>query len=126
MATSKYLRNKVLNHILASATYTPPATVYAALFITVFEGDELVLTECSGGSYARQSVPFGTTTTGISASTAVQLFSNMPEVTIEGLWLMDAVTGGNFLIGGNLTAPRTVASGDTLRLNSGELTATMD
>jgi hypothetical protein len=60
-----YLENKIIDHMLRNQAYTPPSTVYVALFTTA-TGDDGSGTEVSGGSYARQAVTLGAASGGAS------------------------------------------------------------
>ena len=50
-----FLENKIIDHMLRNQAYTPPTTVYVALFTTATT-DAGGGTEVSGGAYARQAV----------------------------------------------------------------------
>ncbi|MFA5920157.1 MAG: hypothetical protein WC856_02550 [Methylococcaceae bacterium] len=108
---------------------TVPANLYVALYTTACT-DAARGTEVSGGSYARIAVPrslaawlgtHGTATgassgtTGTVANAAIVQFAaptgNWGSVTAFGI--EDALTGGNQVVCGNLTVPKTVNNQDS-------------
>ncbi|MGC9361097.1 MAG: phage tail fiber protein [Anaerolineae bacterium] len=134
MAGSKsdYLENELLDHVLGGADYTRPATVYVALF-TVAPSDTGGGTEVTGGSYARAEVTNNATNwpaaSGGVKSNGVDI--TFPEATADwgtvvAFAIFDAATAGNMLYWGDLTASKTINSGDTAKFNAGELSITED
>lgn len=103
MSKSDYLENKILNVVFKNTAYTPPATVYAALF-TATPSDTGGGTEVTGGSYARQALTMGTPSLGTISNTATITFSSVPSGTITTLGVYDASTGGNLLYYQGLTS----------------------
>jgi hypothetical protein len=129
---SNYLENAILNHVLGGQTYTPPATVYVALF-TVAPDEAGGGTEVSGGGYSRVAVAnnttnWPTTTSGqksnANAITFPQATANWGTIVAWGLF--DAATGGNLLYYGDVSPSRAVNSGDTAQFAAGALTFTED
>ena len=59
---SNFMENKIIDHMLRNQAYTPPATVYVALY-TSDPTDADTGTEVSGGSYARQNAGLSPPTT---------------------------------------------------------------
>ena len=126
---SYYWQNTIIDYLLRGQTYTPPTTLYIALF-TVAPTQAGGGTEVSGGSYARASYAAsltdwagtqgaGTTaaSTGTSGSTSNNVAITFPTPTaswgsIVSAALMDAATGGDFLLVGSLVSPKTVNDGD--------------
>lgn len=127
---SKYLEQKILNHVLRNTTYTPPAALYMALF-TTDPTDAGTGTEVSGGAYARQSIAFnapspsGATT---CANTTDVLFpvSTAAWGTVTYFGIYDAVTSGNLLYSGPLTPNKAVAVSDQIKIAAGTLSVTED
>lgn len=121
-AMSDYLEAKLLDHVFRAVTYTSPTTLYVALY-TVQPTDAGGGTEVTGGSYARQAGTFVAATSGIgkTSNAAVITFTNMPACTVVGTAILDAVTAGNFLMQGALTASRTVVAADNLTIAIGDL-----
>jgi len=129
---SDYLENKILDFLLGGVSYTPPATVYIALF-TVAPTDAGGGTEVSGGGYARVAVANNTTnfpaaTNGTKSNGTTITFPTATADwgTIVAVGIYDAATNGNLLFWANLTTARTVQSGDTAQFAVGALTFTED
>lgn len=135
MAGSKsdYLENAWLNYQYGSVSYTPPATVYVALF-TVAPVDSGGGTEVTGNAYARVAVTnnttnFPTVSNGIKTNANGIVF---PTATPSGwgtvvAWAtFDASSGGNMLHFGDLTPNKTVAASDQMQFPAGALTITED
>ena len=132
-AASNYLENKVLDHVLTATAYTQPATRYLALFTNTsgnaaanLEAGTLT-DEVSGGSYSRKTVTFGSASSGSSATNATVTFDAASGNwgTISHVAVMDASTGGNVLFWGAVTTPKTIESGDTFQVSSGNLTVSL-
>jgi hypothetical protein len=128
-AMTDYLENKIIDWLLRGQAFTPPSTVYVGLFTTA-PTDAGGGVEVSGGSYARVAVACtlanwagtqgaGSTTasTGSSGTTSNNVAITFPAPTanwgtVTAFGLFDAATGGNLLIYGNLTTPKTINNGD--------------
>jgi hypothetical protein len=132
MAGSKsdYLENELLDHVLGNAAYTAPATVYVALY-TVAPTDAGGGTEVSGGSYARVAVTNNATNWPAASGGAKANGTAITFPTATADWgtvvafaILDAATAGNFLYWADLTANKTVSSGDTASFAVGELDVT--
>lgn len=125
-AFSNYLETKVLDHVFGGVNYTAPSTLYLALY-TVAPDDTGGGTEVSGGSYARQTVAFTVSGDTASNNAAVEFPTATGSWgTIVAVGVFDALTTGNLLAYGNLTASKTIASGDVFRVPSGDLDITLD
>jgi len=122
---SNYLENKLIDHFLGTTTFTKPAAVYVALF-SVAPNDAGGGTEISGGSYARQTATFSAAASGATSNSANIDFTNMPAVTTVAIGIYDALTSGNLLLWGTLTANKTTDAGDTLRIATGDLDISID
>lgn len=125
-AISDYLEEKFINVSLRNTAYTPPTTVYAALF-TSATTDAGGGTEVTGGTgpYARQSVTFTAPSGGATSNTADINFAGMPAATVTHVAVMDAVTAGNMLYHGALTASVAVSAGATFTIRAGDLDITL-
>lgn len=127
-AASNYLENKVLDHVLTATAYTQPSTRYLALF-TADTGLETnsPSAEISGGSYARQAVTFAAASSGTSATNATVTFPAATGNwgTITHVAVMDASTSGNVLFWGAVTTSKTIETGDTFQVSSGNLTISL-
>jgi hypothetical protein len=122
-----YLEDKIIDHILRNQAFTPPATVYLALF-TSAPSDAGGGTEVSGGSYARQAVTLSAASGGASSNSADITFPTATADwgTVTHCALMDALTGGNMLMWTPLDASKTVNNGDTFKIEAGDLDVTVD
>lgn len=125
-AFSNYLENALINGTLRATTYTAPTTVYVGLF-TTDPTDAGSGTEVSGNAYARQSATFATPSNGAASTDADIQF---PQAT--GNWgtvthfaIFDALTTGNMMYHGALTASKTIETGDVFKIATGSLTVTL-
>ena len=127
----KALLNYMLRNIVTSGF--PPGTVYVGLF-TAAPDDQGGGTEVFGGSYARQSVSFAAPTdngasSGSQAASAAEIVFPAASAdwgTITAVGLFDAVSGGNLLMYGSLSAAQTVNAGSQFVIPAGSLTALLD
>jgi hypothetical protein len=125
---SDYAENKLIDHIFRGLAYTAPATLYFALY-TAAPSDSGGGTEVTGGSYARVGVTPNSTNfantqnsgTGASSGTGGQT-SNLTAITfptpsanwgsVTHMAILDASSGGNFIVTKALTVAKTVNNGD--------------
>jgi len=122
MPKTTYLDNNFLNVALRNTPFTPPATIYVALF-TVAPGVGGGGTEVAGGGYGRQLVTFTAPVNGQVSNTADILFpvASATWGTIVAFALMDTSSGGNMLYFGNLSTPRLVLASDQVRFPVSQL-----
>ena len=124
-AFSNYLENKVLLHVFGGTSYTAPSTKYLALY-TSDPGDGNTGTECSGTSYARQTITFTVVNDTASNNAAVEFpVAGSSWGTITHVGILDNLTSGNLLAHGALTASKAIASGDVFRVENGDLDITL-
>jgi hypothetical protein len=125
MAKSYYLDNALLEAALRAVSYTSPATVYVALY-TAAPGPTGGGTEVSGGSYARTACTFGAASNGSLTNSGACTFAQASAGwgTITSFGVFDSASGGNLLYYGNLTASKTINSGDQLTFAIGGITVT--
>tara|TARA_B100000676_G_scaffold301096_1_gene347757 strand:+ start:2494 stop:2874 length:381 start_codon:yes stop_codon:yes gene_type:complete len=121
MAFSNYLAGEILDDVFSGNAFTPPGTFYLALYTsapTASGGG----TELSGNGYVRQTVAFTTTAQQSSNTGAVEFPTATADWgTIVAVGVFDASTSGNLLAFGNLTASKSIVSGDVLRVPAGDL-----
>jgi len=120
---SNYLEDKLLNHVLNQDSYSPSTTVYLGLSTADPLDDASGLAEPSGNGYSRKAITFG-------AASSRRVMQNA-DITFDqatGDWgtithwaLFDAATGGNMLAHGSLASSKTVVSGNTPSVASGEV-----
>lgn len=134
MAGSKsdYLENEILDHVLGGADYSRPGTVYIALY-TVAPTDAGGGTEVTGGDYARVAVTNNTTnwpaaSSGSKSNGTAFTFTQATADwgTVVAFGILDALTSGNLLYWGDLTASKSVESGDTAEFAASGITITED
>jgi len=138
-AASNYLEAALLNHTLTSTAYSAPSTRYVALF-TNTSGNAATnlqagtLTDevtTSGSAYARQAVTFGAAAnsagTTSSATNATVTFPTATAAwgTITHVAIMDASSSGNVLFFGAVTVSKSISTGDTFQITSGNLTVAL-
>lgn len=137
-AASNYLENKVLDHVLTSTSYTAPGTRYLALFNNTsgsaaanLEAGTLTdeVTTAGGTLYARKAVTFAAASSGTSATNATVTFdaAGASWGTITHVAVMDGGTAGsgNVLFYGAVTTAKTIDTGDTFQVTSGNLTVSL-
>ena len=116
---SDFLAAALLDHVLRSESYSPPASVVLALL-------DDAGSEFSGGSYARETVTFGAAAGGSIANTALTEFTGLAASTwAAGRAHEDAGSGGRALWEWPV-APKPLSGGSSLRFDPGSVVATLD
>lgn len=125
-AASDYLENALLDHVLKNTAYTQPTNLYVGLY-TSSPADDDSGTEVSGGSYARQTASFAAASGGSCSTDATITFpaATANWGTITHVSIHDASSAGNLLFHGAVTSSKTIESGDTFQISSGNLTITL-
>ena len=119
-AMSDYLEDKFRTHVFRTGTFTKPTVLAVALY-TAAPGETGGGTEVTVGSYGRvQRDPLDANWTAASATNG--LTDNAAALTfpaptanwgsVTHLAILDATSGGNFMVYGALTTPKTVNNGD--------------
>lgn len=130
---SDYFENKVLEWI-CRANFTAPTEFYVGLWTATLSDTSTGATagEVSGGSYARVNVTPGTGTfdaasSGATANTGAITFPTATASwgTITHMAVLDAASTGNILFWADLTASKSVGSGDTFTIAAGDLDITV-
>jgi len=134
-AASNYLENKVLDHVLRVTSYTVPSGLHLALFTNTSTNaaanlEAGTLTDevsTSGTGYGRKTVAFAAASGGSSATNATVTFDAATANwgTITHVAVMDAATSGNVLFWGAVTTSKTIETGDTFQVSSGNLTISL-
>ncbi len=112
MNKSDYLRLANLNAALRGVTFTPPTSLFLALY-TVAETSSGGGTEVAGGGYVRVPVTFSAPS-GFSSSNSGQVTFATPSVAwgqLVSAAVWDDVSGGNLLYFGDLATPKYVDVG---------------
>jgi len=121
-----YAENKILNLMRNVAWIEFPA--YVALFTTA-PSDAGDGTEVSGGSYARQLAGLSAAA-GAGGTTSNAADIDFPVATadwgtVTHIAIMDAAAAGNMIMHSIMDAPKTIASGDSIKFNAGEIDVTV-
>lgn len=138
-ALSDYAEDALLDHILNNGralTYTPPSTLYVALFTSdggLENNTEISQTEISGGSYARMSLNGSDNYFTEASGGATSNYADIAFPVATGDWgtithmaIMDALTSGNVLFWGALSSGKTIETGDQFKFTAGNLDVTFD
>lgn len=132
-AASNYLENAVLDHVLKNTALSQPTNLYVGLFTNDSTNAAANLEagtltdEVSGGSYVRKTIAFGAASGGSAANSATVTFDAATANwgTITHVAVMDASTAGNVLFYGAVTTSKTIETGDTFQISSGNLTISL-
>lgn len=116
---------RVLDWTLGNSTTAPTAPMKLAL-LTANGTDSSAGTECTGGSYARQTIAFSAAASGATSNTADVTFTGMPACTVTGFALYDSAGSPVRWWHGAATASKTVNSGDDFIVAAGDLDLTLD
>lgn len=117
--TAENLAMDWLNPALSAPT-RPTSPLKVAL-VTANGTDTAAGTEVTGGSYARQNLTMAAAVGGATSNSADLVFAGMPACTVVGVEIYDSAGSPVRLWYGALTASRTVAAGDELRLTAASL-----
>lgn len=123
---SNYLRNAIYNATLRNTAYTPPTTVYVALYTSDPTAADAG-TEVSVGGYVRQIATFAAPTNGSGTNSTNIVFpaATVAQGTITHIGIRDALTSGNLLYYGPINTVRITSTNDQLTILSGTLTDTL-
>jgi hypothetical protein len=140
-AASNYLENKLLDHTLTATAFSQPAARYLALFTNTSTNaatnleagtltDEVPTSVSSVASaYSRKAVTFAAASSGSSATNATVTFDAATANwgTVTHVAIMDGGTAGsgNVLFYGAVTTSKTIETGDTFQVSSGNLTVAL-
>lgn len=126
-AMSNYLENEILDHILGTGSYTMPSAVYIGLSTGSF-GDGNTGTELAGSGYARVSATFNAAASGTADNASAIQFAAATGSwgSVSHFGVFDAASSGNLLIHGAFSAAKTIASGDILKIDAGDLDISAD
>ncbi len=124
-AMSDYLENEILDHILSVGSYTMPSAVYVGLSTGSFNDDNSG-TELTGNNYSRVAATFSAAASGTTSNSAAVEFSAATGSwgSVSHFGIFDAASSGNLLIHGAFTTAKTIASGDSLKIPTGDLDIT--
>ena len=127
------LENSLLNHTFGGITYSPVATMYVGLSTANPTDTGSFTGECTGGSYARVAITNDKTTWSTSSAGSLSNAITISFPTATASWgtvtyffIADASTAGNVIAYGQLSASKTIDTGDTALFNIGDLTINLD
>lgn len=127
-ALSDHAEKLLLDWLMTTGSATRPTAWYVALY-TAAPSDSGGGTEVSGAGYARQSVTFDAASTpgGTTSNSGAVTFtaSGGSYGTVSHVGIFDALSGGNLLWHGAMTASKTVGDGDTLEFSIGNIDLTL-
>jgi len=123
-ALSNTAENRALDWLMGNST-TAPTTPLKIALVTANGDDTTAGTEVTGGSYARQTLTVGAASGGATSNSADLSFTGMPACTVVGVEVWDSAGTPVRLWYGALTASRTVAAGDEVRLVAGALSLSL-
>lgn len=129
MSLSNSFETHTLKYLLTSDSVTRPTAWYVAL-CTTDPTDTALGTEVTGGGYARQSVAFTISGNNASNTSAIEF----PEATanygtVVAVMIMPASSGGSasdMIVHAQLTADKTISTGDIFRIPAGDLDINID
>lgn len=124
MTISNYLENKLLDAVFNSTAFSVSGDPYVSLHTA--DPGETGASEVTGGSYARQQAAFGAAASGAVTNSALISFTGMPAATVTHAAIWDAVSGGNCLWVGALSASQAVLVGNTATIAAAALSVTLD
>lgn len=132
-AKTKYLEQKLLNHILLGEVYTPPNQLYLALFTADPGRLGSTANEISDDDYTRKAIVFTAAIDDPISGSYCQNTLNLNFAPATTNWgyvthgaIMDAQTGGNMLYKGPFTVPKQILTGDYYQVPAGEVKVVED
>jgi hypothetical protein len=125
-ALSDYAENKLLDHLLGVAVFTPPVPYLALL--TSASTDAVSGTEIADTWYARKTVPFGPASIGSSPNNTTVDFGIVANVAVDIThWaIFDAITAGNMLVYGDFSNPQIASPGNHVIIPIASLNVSAD
>ena len=130
MSFSNYLENSLLDHLFDKAAFSAP-TIYVGLSTADPLDDGSGLAEPGGGNYARvvtSSGNWNSAVAGVIDNSASIIFATATASwgTISHVCLFDAVSGGNLLGSGALSAPIAIGVAEIPTFNANALDVSLD
>jgi hypothetical protein len=129
-ALSTYLKGKLVDHVLRASAYTMPSGLYLALHTAnpTIAGNvgEINSAATFYTTYARQTVAFAAIATATTQNSATVTFPAFvgTDQQVSHWSIQDAVTGGNCLLFGTLSANKTLQATDVPSFPAGALQIT--
>lgn len=114
---------RLLDAMLGTAAYTAPTTPIKDKLMTANGSTSANGTPVTGGSYADQTMAFGSATgAGSATNSGTVNHTGMPAVTVVGVELWDSAGTPRRQAFGPLTANKTTNSGDTFSFAASSVT----
>lgn len=122
---TNHAEDALVDHTLENTAYTPAATVYLALSTTdpTDSSTSGGWSEPVGNNYAREACTFGAAATRAISNSGTVTFNQASGSwgTITAWAIFDALSGGNMLAYGDLTADKSVVNGNTPSFAASEI-----
>jgi hypothetical protein len=127
-AASDYLELKLLDHSLGTASMTAPSNVYVGLHTGSPLDNNTGGNEISGNGYTRKVAAFAAAASGSASTSGTITFDAATGNwgTITHISIYDATTTGNLMFHGAVTTSKTIETGDTFQISTGNLTISLD
>lgn len=129
-AFTTYLELHDLDYLFGATAFTSPATLYLGISTSTTTAAGGGITEPVAMAYARITFTNNKTSWAVASGSAPGIVTNAIVFTfaqatgnwgiITDFFISDAITAGNILVYGTLTAPKTIATGDTARFAIGD------
>ena len=122
---TNFTEKKILDHVLKTASYSPPATVYLGLSTADPIHDGSGWADPTYTGYARKAITFGAAgSRAIAQSGTVNFDACSGGSSTVGWWgIWDQLAaGGNLLAYGSLSAAKSIVTGNTPSIASGQVT----
>ena len=137
MSLTNIAENAILDELLGSdGASIIPDPFWVGVSSTAPAEDGTNFTEPSGNNYGRASVANSAANWPAASGSQKSNGTVISFLEATGDWvggsplthfgIFDAVSGGNLILFGSLTTPKTIGLGDTLRFNTDELVVTAD
>lgn len=121
---SNFIENEILDHVLKTGDYTPPANLYVALSTADPTDDGSGIAEPSGNGYARVNHNSWDDSTGrATENTGTISFTEASGSwgTVTHFAIFDHVSAGNMIAHGALSASKTIGAGDNASFQDGAI-----
>lgn len=130
MAFSNYLEDQITNWINGQAF---ASAITGGTFVQLYSQDPTESGSATGALYSRVNVAAGgwtrvtSGTASVSNTAAITITSSATSgATATHVAVFDAITSGNMLFYGALSASKVIASGDEVKFNASALTLTVN
>lgn len=131
-AMTNFLEEQLCNAALRGTPYTGASSGNhrIALFTADPTDAGLTTNEVAYSGYARQPITFSVISSGVTSNTGVITFPALPNgnpnIVVTHWGIFDATSGGNMIMRGALTSPKTLEQNDSASFPIGALQITWD